>query len=98
MKIALLSTNHDLGGAAIVTRRLTDALRDAGHDARMIVARPGDMSSAQEAVMAVERHRWLPPFLAERTELWIKGTSRKDIFKLSTGRHGVALDLSLIHI
>lgn len=92
MKIALLSTNHDLGGAAIVTRRLTDALRDAGHDARMIVARPGDMSSAREAVMAVERHRWLPPFLAERAELWIKGTSRKDIFKLSTGRHGAALD------
>ena len=55
MKIAILSTNYDLGGAAIVTRRLTDALRALGHDARMIVARPGGADSADPAVMAVDR-------------------------------------------
>lgn len=92
MKIALLSTNHDLGGAAIVTRRLTDALRREGHDARMIVARPGDASPDDPSVMTVERRKWLPPFLAERIELWLKGVRRKDLFKLSTGRYGVGLD------
>lgn len=91
MKIALLSTNHDLGGAAIVTRRLTDALRLAGHDARMIVARPGRIIPGDPAVMAVDRRKWLPPFLTERAELWVKGVRRKDIFKVSTGRYGVGL-------
>ena len=39
MRIALLSTSESTGGAAVVTRRVTEALRDLGHDARMIVLR-----------------------------------------------------------
>ncbi len=92
MKIALLSTNFDLGGAAIVTRRLTDALRESGHDARMIVARPGGAVKGDPSVMAVDRIKWIPPFLAERAELFLEGVSRKNLFKVSTGRYGVGLD------
>lgn len=92
MKIALLSTNFDLGGAAIVTRRLTDALRDAGNDARMIVARPGNVSSNDTSVMVVDRKRWAAAFLAERAELFLKGVKRRNLFKVSTGRYGVKLD------
>jgi len=91
MKIALLSTNFDLGGAAIVTRRLTDALRDAGNDARMIVARPGN-AAPDAPVMVVDRKRWGAAFLAERAELFLKGVRRRDLFKVSTGRYGVGLD------
>lgn len=93
MKIALLSTNHDLGGAAIVTRRLTDALREAGHDARMIVARPGDLTPGDEAVITVDRRKWGVPFIAERADLYfLQGVKRKNLFKLSTGLQGVGLD------
>lgn len=92
MKIALLSTNFDLGGAAIVTRRLTDALRDAGHDARMIVARPGNASLDDSSVICIEKSKWHRPFLTERAELWLKGVKRRDVFKVSTGRYGVGLE------
>ena len=91
MKIAILSTNYDLGGAAIVTRRLTDALRALGHDARMIVARPGGADSADPAVMAVDRRRWLVAFLRERLQLWLRGVKRRNLFKISTGLFGVDL-------
>ena len=93
MKIAILSTNYDLGGAAIVTRRLTDALRALGHDARMIVARPGGADSADPAVMAVDRRRWLVTFLRERLQLWLRGVKRRNLFKISTGLFGVDLHL-----
>ena len=92
MKIALPSTNFDLGGAAIVTRRLTEALREAGHDARMVVAREGDAGRAAMPVFRVSRMRWIPPFLAERGELFLRGVKRRDLFKISTGRFGCGVD------
>lgn len=39
MRVALLSTNDIAGGAAIVTLRLTHALRRAGVEATMVAAR-----------------------------------------------------------
>jgi glycosyltransferase involved in cell wall biosynthesis len=92
MKIALLSTNYDLGGAAIVTRRLADALRRQGHDARMIVACKGSAAPDDESVMVVNHWRWGVEFLRERWELYRKGTKRPNLFKISTGRYGVDLD------
>lgn len=92
MKIALPSTNFDLGGAAIVTRRLTEALRHAGHDARMIVARAGGAAPDDPSVCKVGRLRWGLPFLAERGELFLRGVRRKDLFKVSTGRFGCGID------
>lgn len=93
MKIALLSTNYDLGGAAVVTARLCDALRDLGEDARMIVARAGAYTGApgQTPADVVGRLRWGPAFLAERLELLLRGVRRKDLFKVSTGRFGAGL-------
>ena len=38
MKITFISTNDTVGGAAIVTLRLMEALRGLGEDARMVVA------------------------------------------------------------
>lgn len=37
MKIALINKSDTTGGAAVVTYRLMQALRDAGADARMLV-------------------------------------------------------------
>lgn len=89
MKIALLSTNYDLGGAAVVTKRLADALRAAGHDARMVVARAGSATPSTHAVEIVNHRRWTAAFIAERAELFLKGVSRKNLFKVSTGRFGI---------
>lgn len=93
MKIALLSTNYDLGGAAVVTARLCDALRSLGHDARMVVARRGGFkgASGQTPAEVVNPLRWAPAFLAERAELFVRGVARKDLFKVSTGRFGSSL-------
>lgn len=93
MRIALLSTNYDLGGAAVVTRRLCDALRDAGEDARMVVVRPGGYSGApgQTPAEVIPKRQWRWPFLRERAELWLRGVPRKDVFKVSTGKYGVDL-------
>lgn len=92
MKIALLSTNYDLGGAAVVTLRLAEALHALGHDACMVVARPGNAAKDDEGVICVDKLRWSVPFLAERAELFLKGVARRDLFKLSTGRYGVRLE------
>lgn len=93
MKIAILSTNYDLGGAATVTARLCRALRELGEDARMIVARPGGAEPEDPAVIRVGRLHWGVPFLAERAELFGRyGVRRPDLFKVSTGRFGVGLD------
>lgn len=89
MKIALLSTNYDLGGAAVVTKRLCDALRAAGHDARMVVARAGSADPSAAAVEIVDHRRWTAAFIAERAELFLKGVSRANLFKVSTGRFGL---------
>jgi glycosyltransferase involved in cell wall biosynthesis len=69
-----------------------EPLRRAGHDARMIVARPGNAASDDATVCRVNKWRWAAPFLAERLELYRKGVKRSELFKLSTGRYGVELD------
>lgn len=38
MKITIVNHSDNRGGAAIVSLRLMEALRDAGHDAVMLVA------------------------------------------------------------
>lgn len=95
MKIALLSTNYDLGGAAVVTARLCDALCALGHDARMVVARPGALRDGKKnggtPAEVMGKLRWGSAFLAERAELFLKGVSRKNLFKVSTGRFGASL-------
>ncbi len=39
MRIAFISTNDNLGGAATVTLRLIEGLRSLGEDAQMVCAR-----------------------------------------------------------
>lgn len=93
MRIALLSTSESAGGAAIVTRRITEALRDLGHDARMIVLRK-DINANNDFVETVSgdsRSRLLP-FIAERGEIFLQNSlNRRDLWKVSTASAGVAV-------
>lgn len=90
LKVALISHSDTLGGAAIVTRRLMQALRAEGVDARMVVFNKlGDDTT----VLATEgRFRRGYSFMAERARIALaNGFSRENLFKVSTGGNGLPL-------
>lgn len=89
MKILFLSTNDNLGGAAIVTRRLAAALRHRDVDARMLVARKAGheewISQVNPAVAKAAK-------VAERGEICLNnGFSLNDLWKVSTARFGACI-------
>ncbi len=93
MRIALLSTSETTGGAAIVTRRITEALRSLGHDARMIVLRRDEYENNDfvETVSGTKCRSRLFPFVAERGEIFLQnGLNRTDLWKVSTASAGLA--------
>lgn len=89
MKILFLSTNDELGGAAIVTKRLVKALRRRGEDARMLVAhKNGDepwVGQVNPVVSSAAK-------VAERGDIFFEnGFNLADLWKVSTGRFGSAI-------
>ena len=90
MKIVIINRSDALGGAAIASMRLCNALRDAGADARMLVL---DRRTDDENVQAVgsslgNRYR----FLAERLGIFLRnGMQRDKLFLIDTASHGVDL-------
>lgn len=89
LRIVFLSHSDNLGGAAVVTRRLMHALRNEGVDARMIVF---NKLSDDEAVIPVGagrfRRGW--SFLTERALIALaNGFSRENLFKVSTASTGL---------
>ncbi|MCM1310807.1 MAG: glycosyltransferase [Bacteroides sp.] len=75
MKIAILSTSLTVGGAAIVTDHLAEALLERGHNVRTFT-------------VGNHRERQLS-FLTERLEVFVRNGFRKDtLFKISTGDFG----------
>lgn len=89
-RIVLLSCNDIVGGAAIVTLRLMHALRDLGHDARMVVLnKKGSDSYVAKAGFCAERGA---AFLFERIQIFMSnGFNREDLFKVSTASCGVGI-------
>ena len=76
MKIAILSTSAALGGAAIASARLADALSSCGQDVTMFT------------LDDVNRSHSLP-FLMERGEIFVaNGFNRDNLFKVSTASFG----------
>lgn len=84
--ILFLSTNDTLGGAATVTYRLVEALRERGVDARMLVARK-DSDAPWVARVAPWIHKAAKT--AERAEIFINnGFDMADLWAVSTARFG----------
>ncbi len=76
MKIAIVSTSATLGGAAIATARMADALQEAGQEVKLFTA--DDLVRSRTF-----------PFLLERGEIFLRnGLSRPNLFKGSTARFG----------
>lgn len=90
LKVAILCHSDNLGGASVVTRRLTLALRSEGVDARMVVF---NKISDDESVMGVGgRFRRGVAFMSERAGIALaNGFSRENLFKVSTASAGMPL-------
>ncbi len=89
MKVTLINTSDTLGGAAIVTTRLMDALRNEGIDARMIVH---VKNSDNPYITGISEKKNTYSFLAERAKIYYRnGFNREDLFKVSTASDGYPL-------
>lgn len=90
MKIIIINKSDETGGAAIVSRRLMDALRDKGVDARMLVVeKRTDSPFIERAASAAAIRR---AFMAERLRIFMaNGMNRADLFKVDTASDGLDL-------
>ena len=87
-RIVLISHNDLLGGAAIVTYRLMQALRDLGHEADMLVF--NKLEDHPHVHQLGARPVRGARFMKERIGILMRnGFNRSDLFKVSTGSTGM---------
>ncbi len=87
MKVAIVNKSDSTGGAAVVSHRLMQALRDEGIDARMLVIEKltDDPHVISYARPLTDKYN----FLAERWNIFLRnGFSRKNLFKVDIANHG----------
>lgn len=90
LKLTFISKSDLRGGAAIVTYRLVEALRELGIDARMLVC---EKMSKSDFVHTCDSQRNIQfSFLKERFRIYRKsGFNRKSLFKIDTATDGLSL-------
>ena len=102
MKVVIINKSENNGGAAVVSRRLVEALRQEGVDAQMLVVESAEcqVPSAEDQVTGKEvtvcqfESKWLIKykFLLERLKIFIaNGFNRETLFKIDTGSDGLPL-------
>lgn len=90
MKIAILNKSDSTGGAAVVSRRLMEALREEGVDARMLVCEKLTDSPYVEVAAGEKKIKW--EFVKERLKIYLaNGLNRKTLFKIDTASDGLPL-------
>lgn len=94
LKVALVCHSDLLGGAAVVTYRLMQALRTEGVDARMIVyTRMSDNTPEMPVAQMGPRWKRGLKFVGERLPIFLNnGLSRANLFKVSTAAMGMPVD------
>lgn len=90
MKIIIISKSDARGGAAVVSKRLMEALRRRGVDARMLVA---EKMTDSEYVSEINDRRGLKrSFLKERLRIFLgNGFSRRRLFQVDVASDGLPL-------
>lgn len=90
LKIVLVNHSDARGGAAVATRRLMNALRREGVDARMVVVhKDTDALCVAEAAGSIASKG---AFLSEHAEIALhNGFDRNTLFKISTGHFGLPI-------
>ena len=87
MKVLLINTYEQGGGAAIAANRLMKSLCDAGVDARMLVARKS--STDTRVTCAGRRWQQMCAFVWERAVIWLHNRlSRRNLFAVSIANTG----------
>lgn len=90
MKVVLINKSDSTGGAAVVTYRLMEALRNAGIDARMLVTEK--LTDSPYVETAASKKRTMIPFLTERLKIFMNnGFERSTLFKIDTASDGLPL-------
>lgn len=90
MKVVIINKSDSTGGAAVVSRRLMEALREEGVDARMLVVEK--LSDSPYVEVAASKRDIKRPFLAERLKIFVaNGFNRSTLFKIDTASDGLPL-------
>ncbi len=90
MKAAIINRSDSTGGAAVVSRRLCEALRRQGVDARMIVVEK--LTDYDWVIPAVSPKHAMIPFLKERLEIFVRnGFNRQTLFQIDTASTGLPI-------
>lgn len=90
MKVVIINKSDATGGAAVVSFRLMEALREAGIDARMLVAEK--TTDSPYVTLAASPLRLKRAFLTERLDIFrTLGFDRRNLWKIDTGADGVPL-------
>ena len=90
MKIVIINKSDRTGGAAVVSFRLMQAMREAGVDARMLVVEKLTDSPYVEVAATPPAIRI--PFLWERLKIFVaNGFDRGSLFKIDTASDGLPL-------
>ena len=90
MRIAIINKSDSVGGAAVVSFRLMEALRMEGIDARMIVVEK--LSASPYVKVAATGWKVKDKFLKERLKIFIaNGFNRKTLFRIDTGECGLPI-------
>ena len=87
VKVLLVNTSEQTGGAAIATQRLMNALQAQGIDAKMLVR---DRATSRPDVLALPgKWKARARFLGERLTIWAHNRfSRRNLFKVSIANTG----------
>ena len=90
MKIVIINKSDSTGGAAVVSRRLMEALRGEGVDARMLVAER--LTDSPYIALAASPRAIKHSFMAERLKIFLaNGLNRSTLFKIDTASDGLSL-------
>lgn len=90
MKVVIINKSDGRGGAAIVSRRLMEALRAEGVEARMLVAEK--LTDSPFVALAASKGEIKWKFIIERLRIFLaNGFNRKTLFKIDTGQEGLPL-------
>lgn len=90
MKVVIINKSDSTGGAAVVSFRLMEALRQAGVDAKMVVCEK--LSDSPFVALASSPTRIKRSFLTERLKIFLaNGLNRTTLFKIDTASDGLRL-------
>lgn len=90
LKIVIINRSDATGGAAVVSMRLLEALREQGVDARMLVAEK--KTASPHVAVAASEQTIKRAFLAERLKIFAQLHFKKEnLFKIDTASQGLPI-------